>query len=99
MAESPPKIETASVAAEAENAKGGAEAKLAYSKERYSLFLTWAKENSDGEDFRMVLARSGPKETITAFIAEWLLKFPDADLVSQALDRCNEKLPEALRLF
>jgi hypothetical protein len=47
----------------------------------------------------MILARSGTKEEIVAFIAEWLLKFPDPDLVSEALDRCNGKLSEALRLF
>jgi hypothetical protein len=86
-------------AAEAENAKGGAEAKITHSGKRYVLTLTWAKENSDGEDFRMILARSGPKETITNFIAEHLLKFPDADLVSEALSKCNEKLPEDIRLF
>jgi hypothetical protein len=59
--------------------------------------LQWA--SSDGTNFRMVLARSGTKEEITAFIGEWLLKFPDPDLVSEALDKGNGKLPEALRLF
>jgi hypothetical protein len=85
-------------AAEAHNDRGEAEAKVTYQRDGdYSVFLTWA--SSDGGKFRMILARGGPKETITEFLNEWLLKFPDADLVSQALDRCNEKLPEGVRLF
>jgi len=94
-----PKFETQSVAAEVENAKGGAEAKITYARDgRYSLFLTWKAIPDDGE-FHMVLARSGTKETITEFIGEWLLKFPDPDLMSQALDKGNGKLHEGIRLF
>jgi hypothetical protein len=91
-----------SVGAGAANDRGEAETRLAYGGKplRYILTLQWAKAVSpDGGDFHIALVRSGPKEEITAFIEEWLLKFPDSDLVSQALDRCNGKLPEDMRLF
>jgi hypothetical protein len=98
MDEASPKSHSTAVAAEAENAQGGAEAKITFSRPRYIVTLTW-KAIPDGEEFYMILARSGPKETITAFIEEWLLKFPDPDLMTEALEKCNGKLPENIRLF
>jgi hypothetical protein len=101
MAVFPPKSHS-SVAAEALNQRGQAEAKLAYwgKPARYILTLQWKKAGSpDGGEFLMSLVRSGPREEIITFVEEYLLKFPDADLMSEALQKANEKLPEDLRLF
>jgi hypothetical protein len=106
MAESSPKSHSTAVAAEEENSQGGAEAKLTYLRDgRYILALSWRTPNAKTEtgpdvgEFRMALIRSGTKEQVTAFIEEWLLKFPDPDLMTEALEKCNGKLPEGERLF
>jgi hypothetical protein len=100
MAVFPPKTHSA-VGATAENDRGNAETKLAYwgKPARYILTLSWKNYAKTEGEIHMTVVRSGPREEIITFVEEYLLKFPDPDLVSEALQKCNEKLPEDLRLF
>jgi hypothetical protein len=86
----------------ASNELGEAETRLTYSGNpvRYILKLLWRTPYAKAEgELQVALVRSGTKEQITDFIAEWLLKFPDPDLMTEALEKCNGKLPEGDRLF